>query len=141
MKCEYCKNKATRYHARHDNGKLENLCEKHYAVWHPEFSKWKSVGVCEICGEECDSLDKHHVSYLPCKIILICSFCHNRIHHGSGLEEFKPPEGHGAIYHSVKGAFLRKPTDAWVFLSDVEKELRKRMMESEREFYRRNRFI
>jgi len=38
--CKYCKRKATRYHARHDTGKLENLCEKHYSKWHPESAKW-----------------------------------------------------------------------------------------------------
>lgn len=41
IKCEYCDREHTRYHARHDNGKLEHLCEKHYAVWHPALSKWK----------------------------------------------------------------------------------------------------
>jgi|Deesub1362A_J573_1020465.scaffolds.fasta_scaffold02497_7 CRISPR/Cas system-associated protein Cas10 (large subunit of type III CRISPR-Cas system) len=33
-KCKYCGKKATRLHARHDNGELESLCEEHYSRWH-----------------------------------------------------------------------------------------------------------
>lgn len=40
-KCKYCKKEATRSHNRHDNGVLENLCEKHYAEWEPKLSTWK----------------------------------------------------------------------------------------------------
>ena len=40
-KCDYCDREHTRYHARHDNAKLEHLCEEHYAFWHPEISTWK----------------------------------------------------------------------------------------------------
>ncbi len=44
-KCKYCDRNATRNHARHDTIELENLCEFHYAEWHPEFvnseKQWK----------------------------------------------------------------------------------------------------
>jgi len=32
-KCKYCNEKATRFnHANHNDGKFENLCEKHYEI-------------------------------------------------------------------------------------------------------------
>lgn len=34
-----CGKKATRLHARHDNGELENLCEDCYGNWHPPIVK------------------------------------------------------------------------------------------------------
>jgi hypothetical protein len=45
IKCVVCGKNATRCHARHDNGKLENLCEEHYAVWHPEWNSDKHGNV------------------------------------------------------------------------------------------------
>ena len=33
--CKYCNKPATRNHARHDTGELEELCEDHYKEWHP----------------------------------------------------------------------------------------------------------
>jgi hypothetical protein len=43
MKCAYCRRKATRNHARHDNSNLESLCEIHYARWHPENADRKTI--------------------------------------------------------------------------------------------------
>ena len=72
MKCDYCSKEATRYHGSHTANKNENVCEEHYSFSHPELASWKFKGKCEICGDNFQHIIKHHISYLPCKTILVC---------------------------------------------------------------------
>ena len=39
MSCKFCSLPATRFHAAHSSGELENLCELHYFTWHPEHAQ------------------------------------------------------------------------------------------------------
>lgn len=50
-KCKVCGKEATRYHCNHETRELENLCEVHYAEFHPSLA---NLGVDEEDDEAYD---------------------------------------------------------------------------------------
>lgn len=84
VKCKFCNNTATRCHANHDSGLLEDLCEIHYFEHEPTQAKvnWYNVRSCIICDTRSDKCILHHVSYFPEEIVVVCRGCHKLIHSG-----------------------------------------------------------
>ena len=92
----------------------------------------KMKGTCELCNKEFNLITRHHISYFPCKTIMVCRGCHSRIHKGD-LKHLCPPIRHIRIFLAKKnymrnthGALLRP-------LNKKELFLRKHFVESDTE--------
>jgi len=97
MKCAYCENKANRSHCNHDTGIIEELCEFHYAKWHPGLTQKEILklfnesldrpNVCPICMSPLIYPVVHHTCYFPEMKMIICARCHVLIHKGQKYPE------------------------------------------------------
>lgn len=58
--------------------------------------------LCSLCESD-ERLEKHHVSYFPEKLILVCKVCHSKIHHDETFHpELRPPKEDGIIFYGKK---------------------------------------
>ena len=100
MKCDYCKQPATRNHRKHDDTGYENVCEIHYP--HNELNQ-EEIKICEICKEKILKIHKHHTNYFPEKTIIVCLPCHKAIHNKKNNLNLLPPlEQIQKFYSKVK---------------------------------------
>ena len=79
-------------------------------------------GICELCGTEAKRITRHHIAYYPCKTVMVCRGCHNRIHKGD-WKHLCPPNRHIRIFMSRKnyminthGALVRPLNEKELFL-------------------------
>lgn len=145
MNCELCQ---TYYYGGDHNYKCPKCGEMHeqrksrFLLDHPTSKKTN----CNICNKSIyypGEGIRHHTSYLPVTIIIVCSSCHNKIHKGT-LKEYCPSTRMAKIFYSKKGSLYFFPQSHtywtgkyWVTghsrpLTEWEKDLRSGMIESER---------
>ena len=86
----------------------------------------KQHGVCELCHVQ-EFLWRHHISYIPCKTIMVCSTCHNRIHKGTGFEHLRPRSRMVSIFYGMKKCLWKKQLRIIRGMNEKEKFLQKEM--------------
>jgi hypothetical protein len=58
--------------------------------------------ICELCGSNVN-IRRHHISYFPEKIIVLCNDCHTKVHHDLTFHpELQPPKEDASIYYGRK---------------------------------------
>ncbi len=82
--------------------------------------------LCSLCNKQIGNI-KHHTSYLPQELILVCSSCHNKIHRGN-LKHLNPSRRMASIFYSNKGWIRNKVTGKVLRkLTKFELEIKKAM--------------
>jgi hypothetical protein len=58
---------------------------------------------CEVCGEEAEWIDAHHVDYVEDITVDACRECHWEIHHTDKHPDLTPPDEQVEDYYGVDG--------------------------------------
>ena len=91
---------------------------------------------CCLCEKQATT--KHHVSYLPVKIVFVCKSCHRKIHHGLFIELLPTNTRFAKIRFSNKGRIRVFKKGKWWQrpLTEYEKLLRVEMLKEEKELFK-----